>query len=476
MSNTASMLEVLDQVGAPAEFSKIDWVSAYKHLGVRREDWCLQFIEWRGKLFLELKSTFGVSSSPGVFDVCSNVVKDITIKISKMRKENVLKCLDDVAPVDRVGTGRVGKFDREYKKLCSKVGIRLAVEDENDKNKCFETSQVGVILGVHYDLINWRWKIPDEKAGVICDQLTRVMEETEIDVGLLESLAGRINHYCKIIWNGEWERALLVGLTNTNMRKSRKISIKPWTREQAVWWRRSITMGTLGSNIPRAIIFHDISAINVHCDAASEDNNSGMGGIIDINNKPVWVSMKWPSWITKGSKNQLGDTFNRKLTTLEGLGCLIMICSAPDLLKNSTIRIHCDNIGMIYAYKKRRSTCGYVSSVSKAINDVALSLNSRIDLVKARRCSSKMEVVADLLSKSKIKEAMELVELEEENRREVPTSITKWLMNPFPTRNLGWRIVEESGGEDRESGGAVDRLPWTAGDDGGSCKEAEGGD
>merc|ERR1711923_669463 len=34
MSNTASMLEVLDQVGAPAEFSKIDWVSAYKHLGV----------------------------------------------------------------------------------------------------------------------------------------------------------------------------------------------------------------------------------------------------------------------------------------------------------------------------------------------------------------------------------------------------------------------------------------------------------
>ena len=114
----------------------------------------------------------------------------------------------------------------------SNVGIRLAVEDENDKNKCFETSQVGVILGVHYDLINWRWKIPDEKAGVLCDQLTRVMEETEIDVGLLESLAGRINHYCKIIWNGEWERAFLVGLTNTNMRKSRKISIKPWTREQ----------------------------------------------------------------------------------------------------------------------------------------------------------------------------------------------------------------------------------------------------
>ena len=108
---------------------------------------------------------------------------------------------------------------------------------------------------------------------------------------------------------------------------------------------------------------------------------------------------------------------------------------------------------MIYAYKKKRSTCGYVSSVSKAINDVALSLNSRIDLVKARRCSSKMEVVADLLSKSKIKEAMELVELEEENRREVPTSITKWLMNLFPTRNLGWRIVEEMKN-------SVDVLQW----------------
>ena len=460
MSNTASILETLDKVGAPAEFAKIDWQSAYKHFAVKKEDWCLQFIEWGGRLFLELKSTFGASSSPGVFDVCSNVPKDIAIKISKMKKENVMKCLDDVAPIDRVGTGRVGKFSREYKKLCSKVGIRLAIEDESDKNKCFETSQVGVILGVHYDLVQWKWKIPDEKAGIICDQLTRVMEDKEVEVGLLESLAGRINHYCKIIWNGEWERAFMVGLTSANMRKGRKMTINPWTREQAAWWRRAITIGTLGTRIPRTIMFHDISVINIHCDAASEDEDSGMGGVIDAGKQTVWVSMKWPSWITKGNKNNLGDSFNRKLTTLEGLGCLIMICSAPELLKNRTIRIHCDNIGMVFAYRKKRSTCKYVSTITKAIHDVVSSLNARVDLVKARRCSSKLEVVADLLSKSKIDEAEELVELPSDRRRGVPATISKWLMNPFPSRSFGWRIAEEL---DRRVGVLMWEKPWRTG-------------
>ena len=33
MANTKSVLKLLDKVGAPAEFSKIDWQQAYKHLG-----------------------------------------------------------------------------------------------------------------------------------------------------------------------------------------------------------------------------------------------------------------------------------------------------------------------------------------------------------------------------------------------------------------------------------------------------------
>ena len=51
MADTGEILKVLHRLGKDVEFTKVDWTSAYKHLGVRKEDLELQCISWGGKVW-----------------------------------------------------------------------------------------------------------------------------------------------------------------------------------------------------------------------------------------------------------------------------------------------------------------------------------------------------------------------------------------------------------------------------------------
>ena len=55
----------------------------------------LQVVEWGGKYFIDRSLTFGCSSSPGLYDCVSRVVKEIAIKDSGTKRKDTYQCLDD---------------------------------------------------------------------------------------------------------------------------------------------------------------------------------------------------------------------------------------------------------------------------------------------------------------------------------------------------------------------------------------------
>ena len=59
-------------------------------------------------------------------------------------------------------------FVATYRDLCSKVGIRLAPDDEADREKAFTAVVEGTVLGVIYRTKEWSWNIPMEKLKGIC--------------------------------------------------------------------------------------------------------------------------------------------------------------------------------------------------------------------------------------------------------------------------------------------------------------------
>ena len=74
MSSVRKFVKCLVQTGVNSYIIKADWESAYKHVAVREEDIPLQFIQWGGRYFAELKLVFGTISSPGIYDDLAKVV------------------------------------------------------------------------------------------------------------------------------------------------------------------------------------------------------------------------------------------------------------------------------------------------------------------------------------------------------------------------------------------------------------------
>lgn len=81
--------------------------------------------------------------------------------------------------------------------------------------------------------------------------------------------------------------------------------------------------------------------------------------------------------------------------------------------------------------------------MSKAINDVTLGLDIKLELVKARRVSTVGDEIADLLSKNRLREAEVLMGEREERSRGTWKTLRKWINDPVPSRSLGWRLLEE---------------------------------
>ena len=165
----------------------------------------------------------------------------------------------------------------------------MAEEEANDNDKCFSVSTEGTVLGVYYNLLSWTWKIPDHKAGAMATKLKIVIERKEVTNGLLQSIAGRIQHYALIVFNGRWEKAFLVGLDNSEEPKTTKKRMRSWNKEQDRWWLVALTLGMKGTKIPSTRFFTHINVIDCYSDAASEDWNSGAGGVVWVGDNKPWT-------------------------------------------------------------------------------------------------------------------------------------------------------------------------------------------
>ena len=62
-----------------------------------------------------------------------------------------------------------------------------------------------------------------------------------------------------------------------------------------------------------------------------------------------------------------------------------------------------DNLGLVKIVDKGMSKCVWSWTIAKALVDLGSATGTRIKLLKVGRCSEEGDVVADLLSKGKVK-------------------------------------------------------------------------
>lgn len=65
-----------------------------------------------------------------------------------------------------IGYGVVEKFGAEYQRICEELEVPLA-ELSPEKDKSFEPSTEGVVMGIQFNSITRTWQLPEEKAELI---------------------------------------------------------------------------------------------------------------------------------------------------------------------------------------------------------------------------------------------------------------------------------------------------------------------
>ena len=125
------------------------------------DDWPLQCFYWGGRYFGEIKLVFGTISSPNLYNNVATIVKEGAAMEAVVDKRQIGQQLDDVVAAAQRWTGDVQRFTQMYKEWCGEVGVRLAPTD--DPEKAFELQSRGVVLGLDYNLDQWKMGIPLEK-------------------------------------------------------------------------------------------------------------------------------------------------------------------------------------------------------------------------------------------------------------------------------------------------------------------------
>ena len=171
---------------------------------------------------------------------------------------------------------------------------------------------------------------------------------------------------------------------------------------------------------------------------------SGCGAVLE----EWWIYLPWSNTINGQETTRSGRRVGRKLSALELVAPLAILCGAPDKVRGRALRIMVDNAGSVAIWRKGYSTkCELSSTLVRAMFEVSASLECRVEVTKVTRCSDIGSEMADALSKAEFLRFRELTLKVgyplNKNMGEVPKSLLDWIQHPTENLELGREILEE---------------------------------
>ena len=444
MSSTAKWISVLNRAGRGAYMIKMDWADAYKHVHVRAPDVDLQWFSWLGRFFAEVCLVFGAASSPGIYDRVAKTVLDIVLRLTGFDRAAVCQHLDDVcaaAPPEEAS--KLRNFEDCYRRVCAQIGVKLAPADDIDKG--FSLVTRGVVLGVEYDTVAWTWALPPDKAVRLDLQISAALDKRVLRQDEVWSLVGRILHYAPLFLCGRFNIDHLLKANAVSAVKAHPVVLSAPCRRQLQFWKLLIRMSSGSAQIPSHWPL-PAWTLEAHTDAAggSPDGFRGSGGVVGAS----WFFLPWSLAINMGRRGPDGKRIGGKLSALELIGPLAVVVTFPDLCRAQPVRVWVDNAGSVRIWEKGYSnSCGLCTTLVKAISSVAAALDCRLEIVKIRRCSSPLSVMADALSQGdfrRFRTAAAFAGLcPSPTPSPVPLALRRWVAWPRVDDDLGHKLLRE---------------------------------
>ena len=451
MTSIKNFIRMLFTVGRGALVCKVDWADAYKHVKVRPEDLKLQVITYAGRYFVELKLVFGARSSPGLYDMVSNVTRDLAVAESHILRSRVAKHLDDILGVGTSGGGDpIHAFFEAYLRLADEIGVRLPPPDV-DKSKCQSPATTVLALGMDIDTVAWEIRCPEQKLGRILHALRQCLALGSVTMGELASLVGQLQDKMILLVAARFNFAEISRLVRSEENPEVEVKLTPAALKQLRWWFVNLQATAWYCPIthPDAILWPPVGSTVVWSDAAGGTLVNVKVGVGVLLPGGSWSYFPWPWWLKAGLPGPEGYPLNAQLQFLELCGALIALAAGAESCMNKAVNFRVDNMSAVYVWRKGYSSKDRLSStVVKAIFDLAQLLNTSPFVTKVARCSTPGATAVDALSKGDFRMFFSLSPESGPEPLKIPGTLVRWLTRPVVDDSLGQRI-----GEDLKQGG-----------------------
>ena len=418
-------------------------LDAYKHVKVRAEDVRLQYVKIGGRYLVDTALTFGASSSPGIFDRLAELVLKLALHLAKLSRELGVRQLDDNVLIGEPAEVWGGYL--AFHSLAKKIGVRTSPEV---KGKAFPPQSSGAVLGFNFDVPSWSWSMDTDKAVKIIRLLFKV-KDGEATQAELDTLIGKIGFYWPL-FKGQFERTFLFLAQDQKVPRRKKVVVFPQLLSQVNWWIKSIRAAMDKNHAmpdPRGCFPSSFLAVYPDAAGGVGPAGSGFGAVLWLETRH-WVAHFWPECIRNNEELDIGANLPLQrlgfhTMILEAIGALAGLLIWPERIRNSNVVIYCDNSAVVSGYFKGHSIETLAQCVIKACVDVAEGLNVKLDIRKVPRCSAPGPTTADLLSKGKLDQAMEVMGNPASAPGYLSRTLMAWVERPVATRTLGHAILRE---------------------------------
>ena len=376
MGTPKQFSHALRDAGEGAVFSKFDIKDAYKLVPAKTEDYKLQGFCWLGKYFVETRLAFGGVPSPINFDRLGKT-KDLVVCLrSGTPRKNVFRALDDSPCVAPKNSGITEAFSKEMRELCRDVNIPLA-DNCPLREKAFEMTTKGTVLGVGFDSLTMKWFYSEEKADRVKRRCLDARRSQHLDLKQVQKLMGSINdlaQMCPLI--KFHKRSGNVLLTRFGGNENILLRVHQELKEDLLFIAKVAESSKAGLPVADPDGMPTLAALTFYTDAAGASfsmrngdrvfhNNKGKGVACvagtELNDVWGWTRISWPDQLLTDQKDEKGRSFGCKSTTLESVGILLPLLAFPEKVKGRNLIFKIDNIAVMFGWQH-----GYVKNDATA--------------------------------------------------------------------------------------------------------------
>jgi hypothetical protein len=393
---------------------------------------------------------FGACTALANYDILGNTVEKLAIAESGIPRRFVRRAVDDQPTATPAGSSWGERFVSTYKRICKELNIELA-EDCADCDKAYTDSRCGKVLGVWFRSSDLSWKLPDDKIVHYLHSISETSRSQAVTLANMQSLMGKMNFLCMMC------PFLKCFRFNLNRELSKRIedsdicaAIGEEAKTESLVHAKILEKGSW-LPIARDLSAPPPSAVEFTSDAAGLPDNKrllekigcAVVGFDCEGSMVLSLQYHWPHDFITVLKDEDGTRFGNKTTTLECIGMLLPLVTAPELTANRHVILKVDNMACVYGFENGQVKGDVTASILiRAAKVVAAYLGTVIHVRHVRRHSCWEAELADNMTRESTTGFIERRALSRFTRRSLPAALSNWLGAPSSDWNLPAWLLE----------------------------------